>query len=780
MPDKKTHNNSPKTTVTSSHWGAGLITTDNGRVTRVDGHPLDADPSQINTNYVDGVTGSARIRKPAIRESYLQNSQAPHTKARGSESFIEVSWDTALDLVAEKLQHTIDTYGNEGIFAGSYGWASAGRFHHAQSQLKRFLNCAGGFVRSEGNYSYNAALVLMPYIVGNYRQNIKDATRWTVVARHTELVVMFGGVSIRSAQVGGGGLARHRLRDDMQACADAGVEFVNLSPLQDDAVASLNARWLPPIPGSDTAVMMGLAHTLINENLCDLQFLQSHTTGYTQIKDYLLGGADGTVKDAQWAASQSGIDAQTIVQLARRMAAKRTLICTAVGLQRAESGEQPLWMTVTLAAMLGQIGQPGCGYGIGYGADAAIGTSDRPMRWSSLPQGENPVTDYIPVAAIADMLLNPGQPYQYNGEQRRYPTARLMWWAGGNPFHHHQDLNRLVDAFQTPDTIIVNEINWTATARHADIVLPATSNLERTDFGAGTQDTALIPMPQAIAPVGDARDEFETYAALAERLNFADKFTDNKTSDEWLQSMWQDMKPAAAEAGITLPAWQAFLDGDIIEFPDPSPDQTFLSEFRSDPVTHSLSTPSGRIELYSKQIASYHYDDCPGHASWLPPQEWLGSETAKRWPLHLISGQPETRLHSQWDQGGFSQSRKIQGREPILIHPDNAAQYRINDGDIVRVFNDRGACLAGALVTDSVRKDVVFLWTGAWYNPQHTPLTGDKSGHKPLDLHGNPNVLTHDRRSSQLSQGPASHSALVAIEKWPGEAPPVTAFDPPV
>ncbi|OED42788.1 biotin transporter BioY [Chromatiales bacterium (ex Bugula neritina AB1)] len=774
-----TNSKTIKKQLTSSHWGAGVVTTADGVVQSVTGHKDDTDPSSINNNYVEGVNGSARVRTPAVRQSYLENSHSPHLKARGSEPFVEVSWDTALDLITEKLKSTINTHGNNAIFAGSYGWASAGRFHHAQSQLKRFLNCLGGFVRSEGNYSYNAALVLMPYIVGNFRSHVKEATRWTVVADEAELVVMFGGVAIRSAQVGGGGLAKHKLRDDLLACADAGVEFINLSPLKDDALTALNATWIAPIPGSDTAIMMGLAHTLIDENLHDQQFLNSHTKGFDKVQSYLLGEQDGIIKNAEWASRQSGIAADTLRSLARRMAASRTLVTTAVGLQRAESGEQPLWMTVTLAAMLGQIGKPGCGYGIGYGADAAIGTSDRPMRWPTLDQGRNPVDDFIPVAAVADMLLNPGQLYEYNGEQRTYPNARLMWWVGGNPFHHHQDLNRLVAAFQTPETIIVNEINWTATARHADIVLPATSALERNDFGAGSQDTALIPMPRAIEPVGDAMDEYDIYSALAHRLDITEKFTANRTTDQWLNHLWTDMQTVAANHNVTLPSWSQFLQGDIIEFDDPSPQQTFLSDFRSDPEASPLPTASGRIELFSEKIASYNYSDCPGQATWLPPEEWLGSEKAKRWPLHLISGQPETRLHSQWDSGGFSKSRKIQGREPILIHPENAAQAGIETGDVVRVYNDRGACLAGAKVTDRVRKDVVFLWTGAWYDPHlHCESPAEKTA-QPLEKHGNPNVLTHDRRSSRLSQGPASHSALVAIEKWTGDLPPVTAFDPP-
>ena len=212
------------------------------------------------------------------------NVQVTPLCLRGREQFIEVSWDTAEDLVVAALQETIEQHGNQAIFAGSYGWASAGRFHHAQSQLKRFLNCAGGFVRSEGNYSYNAALVLMPHIVGNYRQHLKQATRWATVKDHTQLVVMFGGLPLRSAQVGGGGMGRHRLKHELIACREAGVEFINLSPLRTDAIDELNASWIAPRPGSDTAVMLAIAHTLLTEDLHDTEFCSAIQAVLTKLR----------------------------------------------------------------------------------------------------------------------------------------------------------------------------------------------------------------------------------------------------------------------------------------------------------------------------------------------------------------------------------------------------------------------------------------------------------------------------------------------------------------
>ncbi|GAB5468407.1 MAG: molybdopterin guanine dinucleotide-containing S/N-oxide reductase [Rhodospirillales bacterium] len=760
------------TVVTASHWGPGLVETAAGRIVAVKPHPSDPDPSRINENIPGSLNGEARVLRPAVRRSYLEQGPLARQGERGREDFVEVSWDRALDLIAGELDRIRGRHGNEAIFAGSYGWSSAGRFHHAQSQLKRFLNATGGFVRSEGNYSYNAALYLMPHIVGNFREHIKQATRWRSVAEEGRLVVMFGGIPIRNGQVSGGGIGRHRLRDELEACAKAGVRFVNISPLRQDAMESLQAEWLAPRPGSDSAVMMGLAHTLLSEGLHDRAFLERYTVGFAQIAAYLRGESDGVVKDADWAETQSGLPAERLRALARELAVQRSLICTAVGLQRADFGEQPLWMTVTLAAMLGQIGLPGGGYGIGYGADASIGTVDRPLHWPSFPQGNNPVGTFVPVALLSDLLLQPGQAYEFNGLRLRFPDIRMVWWAGGNPFHHHQDLNRLRQAFQRPETIVVNEINWTATARHADIVLPVAAAQERSDLGAGNQDNTLVPMPRAVSPPGQARLEFDIYRDLERRMGLGHAFSRGMSAEAWQEEMWAGMKAGAGALGRDLPTWQDFLKDDMIVFPDPSPDGVFLADFRADPEVHPLPTPSGRIELFSEVVAGFGYEDCPGHATWIPPREWLGTATPAH-PLHLLSGQPGTRLHSQLDNGAFSRSRKIQGREPVLINSQDAAARDIADGDVVLLYNERGRCLAGAAVTDAIRSGTLFLWTGAWYDP-------DFSDPQHLDRHGNPNVLTNDARTSRLSQGPAAQSALVNLRKHQGPLPPMMAYRPPL
>ncbi len=197
---------------------------------------------------------------------------------------------------------------------------------------------------------------------------------------------------------------------------------------------------------------------------------------------------------------------------------------------------------------------------------------------------------------------------------------------------------------------------------------------------------------------------------------------------------------------------------------------TLLGEFRSDPVVHPLSTPSGKIEIGSETIASFEYDDCRGYPSWFDVDTLRESGS---FPLRLVANNPSSRLHSQLDMGGYSQSTKIQGREPVRIHARDAEARGIVAGDIVLLSSDKGRCLAGAIVTDEILPGVVQLSTGAWYDPI------DWSELDALCVHGNPNVLTEDVGTSKLAQGCTGQLGWVEVEKWTEPIPPIRAFEPP-
>jgi len=231
--------------------------------------------------------------------------------------------------------------------------------------------------------------------------------------------------------------------------------------------------------------------------------------------------------------------------------------------------------------------------------------------------------------------------------------------------------------------------------------------------------------------------------------------------------LYERTRQRAATLDVQLPEWPELVAAGRFSLPDlPRPAKPF-DALRTDPVEHPIPTPSGRLEIYSTTIADFGYPDCPPHPTWLEPFEWLGSAAARRFPLALVSGQPERRLHSQFDNGSHSRAGKVAGREPVLINPVDASDRGITDGSVVRLFNDRGQCLAGAVVSEDIRPGVVRLSTGAWYDPL-TP--------GGLDVHGNPNVLTADRGTSSLAQGSSAHTCLVQLEAWAGLAPDVIVF----
>ena len=213
----------------------------------------------------------------------------------------------------------------------------------------------------------------------------------------------------------------------------------------------------------------------------------------------------------------------------------------------------------------------------------------------ALPQGKNSVDAFIPVARLSDMLLHPGQPFDYNGSTYKYPDIRLIYWAGGNPFHHQQDIGRLIRAWRKPETVIVHEPFWTSLARFGDIIFPCSTMLERNDIGSGMNDGNLIAMKQVLPPPGEAMHDFEIFAAVAKHLGFADEFTAGLTEGEWLRRIYAETEKQCAGRGLTLPSFDQFWEAGSVELPVDPPAPPICSELRANPASGALPTPSGRV-----------------------------------------------------------------------------------------------------------------------------------------------------------------------------------------
>lgn len=749
-----------------AHWGAYTAVVQDGRVVACEPFARDPAPSPMLAAIPDMVHSPLRIARPAIREGWREGR--PRT---GADRFHEVSWDEALDAVAGELTRVRRDHGHTAIFGGSYGWSSAGRLHHARSLTRRFLFQGGGCVDQVGNYSWGAAQFLLPHVIGTYQPVTGRVTDWASVVKHTKLIVAFGGLALKNAQVTSGGAGAHVLEAWLRRAKAAGIRFVVISPFKGDAPDFIDAEWIPIRPNTDTALILAMAHSLIDENRHDAAFLEKYCVGDDSFRRYLFGKADGVAKTAEWAASITGIPSERIRALARETADTASLLTMAWSLQRAHHGEQPYWAVIALAALLGGIGLPGRGFAFGHGSMNGVGAPRADLPSPDFPTPANPIAASIPVARVADMLLQPGAPYEFNGRHAVYPDIKLVYWAGGNPFHHHQDLNKLRQAWQKPETVIVHESWWTATARHADIVLPATTTLERNDVGGSSRDNFILAMHRAIDPVGEARSDFDIFQALADRLGYGDAFGERRGEMDWCRLIYDRVRTGAARKNVSLPTFEDFWRDGFVELPVPDDEFVLFEDFRRAPMVYPLNTPSGRIEISSDTIAGFGYDDCPPHPTWIEPAEWLGSDGAAQWPLHLVTHQPADRLHSQMDPGSVSRGHKIEGREAIRLNPADAARRGIGDGDVVRVFNARGACLAGAVLDEGVMPQVAVMATGAWFDPAPVPDEPER--------HGNPNVMTHDIGTSRLAQGTSALSALVDIERWHNPLPILRAFTPP-
>ena len=737
----------------SSHWGTYNFSVDKNKKIQLDNWGLDSSPTEFGLGLADAAIDNLRITQPHVRKGWLDNIGKSDGK-RGQDEFIPVSWDEAFELASKELLKTKNVYGNSAIYAGSYGWASAGRFHHAKSQVNRFFNLFGGFSSSFQSYSYAAAQTLLPHIIGlDLYTTLEEHTTWNALSEECELILMFGGMPLKNSKVSAGGVGKHVTKLGIKKCFDKGVEFINISPLIDDAPKFLKAQQVPIRPNTDTALMLALAHILIKNQSYDKGFIEKYTVGFDSFSDYVQGKKNNQECSPEWASKITNIPVKTIYELANKIITKKTMISLSWSLQRASRGEQPLWMGITLAAMLGQIGTASGGFGFGYSSVNSTGDSFDKIPWQSLPQGKNKIKDFIPVARVTDMLENPGGEFDYDGKKLTYPDIKLIYWAGGNPFHHHQDLNRLTKAWQKPNTIIVNEIWWNSQARHADIIFPANTALERNDLMLNPRDPTVVANKKAMKSYKNSKTDFEIFSGLSKKLGFLESFTEDRSELDWIKFIWNNSSKTN-QKNISFPSFEEFWEKGYFELPAPKIEKIMFNDFRKDPINFPLKTPSGKIEISSETISNFQLSDCFSHPYWFEPYEWLGN--IDEYPLHLISNQPTHRLHSQLDNAANSQNSKINGKEPVMINSSDALVRDIQDGDIVMLFNKRGRVLAGANISDSVMPGVVVLSTGAWFDPDYA---------LNLERHGNPNVLTKDVGTSSLSQGPTCHTTLVQVEK---------------
>ena len=534
----------------TSHWGVFSARLRDGEL-EVRPHPGDPDPNGIIQNFPAALRHRARIAQPMVRRGWLERGPGPDDR-RGRDEFVPMAWDAVLDLLGGELRRVRDGHGAGAIFGGSYGWSSAGRFHHAQSQVHRFLNIAlGGYVRSVNSYSSGASSVLVPHIIGDYEDLTKRNVSWEQIAEHSEIVLAFGGMALKNSMVAGGGISQHVERGAMAARAARGCAFVLVSPLRDDLPEEAGAEWISSMPGTDTALMLALVHTLVAEGLHDRAFLDRYTVGWPVFERYLLGETDGQPKDAAWAARITGVAADTIAALARRLHGRRALI---VG--RAFAAARRAWRAAGLdGRRAGRRARPD------RPARRRLRLRARRHRLLRTPQQRGAGAD--PAAGPQRRRrLHPGRAHRRHAAEPRRDlslqrpdpdlSATSSWSTGPAAIRSTTIRTSTACAAPSPrlDTLVVHELGWTATARHADIVLPCTMTLEREDIGGNANDPLLVadapgrrPLWRGARRLRDLRRPGRAPRAPREA------FTEGRTVRQWLEHLYEPTRAAPGRHG---------------------------------------------------------------------------------------------------------------------------------------------------------------------------------------------------------------------------------------
>ncbi|NRA83678.1 MAG: trimethylamine-N-oxide reductase TorA [Gammaproteobacteria bacterium] len=783
---------------TGSHFGAFKIKRKNGVIDQV--KPFDSD--KYPTDMINGIRGlvynPSRVRYPMVRLDFLLKGHQSDTTKRGDFRFVRVTWDKALGLFKDSLDQIQTNYGPSALHAGQTGWRATGQLHSSTSHMQRAVGMHGNFVKKIGDYSTGAGQTILPYILGS-TEVYAQGTSWPLILEQSKTIILWANDPYKNLQVGWNAETHeaYEYLAQLKQLVKAGkIRVISIDPVATKTQNYLGCEQIYVNPQTDVPLMLAIAHELYTNDLHDKEFIEGYSLGFERFVPYLMGTDDGVEKTAKWAAAITGVNEEVIKDLAATMAGGRTQMLMGWCIQRQQHGEQPYWMAAVLATMLGQIGLPGGGIsyghhysGIGVPSSGAAAPGGFPRN---LDEGKKPLFDNndfkgasktIPVARWIDAILEPGKVIDANGAKVTYPDIKMMVFSGNNPWNHHQDRNRMKLAFQKLECVVTVDINWTATCRFSDIVLPACTTLERNDIDiyGSYANRGLLAMQKMVEPLFDSLSDFEIFTRFAALLGREKEYTRGMTEFDWLKKLYNDCK-SANDGKFKMPEFEQFWQDGYVHF-GKGKVWTRHADFRADPEINPLGTPSGLIEIFSRKIDRYNYDDCKGHPMWMEKSERShGGPGSDKYPVWMQSCHPDKRLHSQMcESQEYRETYTVKGREPVYLNPVDAQDRGIKDGDIVRVFNDRGQLLAGAVVSDHFPRGVIRIEEGAWYGPVGDD--GSVAGGANIGAicsYGDPNTLTQDIGTSKLAQACSAYTCLVNYEKFRGKVPSVSSFNGPI
>jgi anaerobic dimethyl sulfoxide reductase subunit A len=624
------------------------------------------------------------------------------TGPRGSGQFIPISWDEALDEVASALRRTQARYGPQAVLYASGAGAISGRGFSGAAASARFFSHWGPVTQTSGNMSNHCASIAAQWMLG---ERVSGSDRATLL--DSRLIVLWG-MNPAETRMGPNTtyfVARAR---------DQGAKVILIDPRYTDT-GILADQWVPIRPGTDAALAAAMAYVMEIEDLVDRAFMASHTVGYDAYRAYILGQDDRCPKTPDWAAERTGIPAPTIQQLARDYATvKPAALLPGWGPQRTRYGEQIARAAIVLACMSGSVGLRGGGL-------ASVGTRVGGIDAGTLPYGPyGPARRISGITWATDLL-----------QGRMDPPLKMAYIVASNLINRSPNTRANARALEQVDYVVVQDPFLTPTARYADLVLPVSIEMERPDLvGSWAHDSHLFYSRDVIEPAGEARSDYWIFAQLAQRLGFGPAYTEGKDERAWVEAFLAaphlDTR-SLRERGLMR------TDGEP---------RVALADYRADPLAHPLRTTSGKIEIVNPQAVAYGLPAIPSYVE--------DGERDEEYPLQLIT--PHSKLRSN---SCLHANPWLQRLEPhaIWIHPNDAAEREIIDGDPVEVFSQYGAVRLPAKVTERIMPGVACIYQGTWYRP----------GRDGIDEGGCANALTGHETTP--SGGPATHSGWVQVRR---------------
>lgn len=672
-----------------------------GRLVRIDTPPDRPDTTEM-PRLIPCARGRAGRRLLDAPSRVLRPLR--RTGLRGSGEFEEITWDDALDIVASRLSQVRDSPGPQGLLHATGPGASGSIGISGSSASRRFFSYWGGVTATSGNMSSHSATLAAQWMFG---RSVPASDRATLL--DSQLIVLWACNPAENLM--GPNTAHFIAR-----ARDQGAKVVLIDPrLTDSGV--LADQWIPIRPGTDAALAAAMAYVMEAEDLLDREFLASHTAGYEAYRQYLLGGEDSIPKTPEWAADITGAPAAKIRGLAREYGTtKPAALLAGWGHQRSLNGEQSARALITLACMSGNVGVRGGGL-------ASVG-----MRWGSpvslkpLPMGPHGPARTVSASAWAEDLLS----------GTLAPPLKLAYVVATNLINRSSNTRENARALEHLDFVVVHEQFLTPTARHADVVLPICTHLERPEVvGSWGHDSHLFHSSPVVDPAGESRTDYWAFSQLAERLGFGEAYTAGKTEHDWVDFA---LAGSGADTGALRREGVLRTDG---------PPRVALADFRADPVARPLPTRSGRIEIACSPAEE---SGLPAIPSYVP----AGPNYGEEYPLQLVT--PHSKLRSN---SCLHANPWLPRLEPhaVWISARDAKARGVEHGDPAEVFNSFGTVSLPARVTERIMPGVVCIYQGTWYRP----------GKDGVDDGGCANVLT----SHQLSPtgGMTTHSGWVEVRK---------------